>query len=135
MSDGSFNDFAHRLCGDPWGVLNESLDAIKELTEGKTRTNLTIGQRLQGSDLRSRMEHALDVILPYQARGWTRLESYIESDDLLPLALAADAKGMDIRSYVVAAALDAAKREVSTEGADNERVVDEARVSLAGVRP
>ena len=134
MSDEPFADFTHRLQSDPWSILHESLDAIKALTEGRTRSKLTIAQREQGSDLRSRIEHALDVILPYQARGWTRLESYVEDDDLLPLFLAADAQGMDMRSFVVAAALNAAKAHVNTNDVDGGQALQEARADLAGVR-
>ena len=134
MSNSSAADFTHRLHEDPWGVLDESLASIREITTGRRRSDLTIGQRRQASDLRLRIESALDAILPYAVGGWTRLESYIHNDDLPPIFLGAQAKGMDVRSYIVAAALAVAKEDAAAGETDHSQAIDEARADLAGVR-
>lgn len=134
MAHSPATDFVNRLHEDPWSVLNESLESIKEITEGSKRSKLTIGQRRQTSDLRLRIESALDVILPYATGGWTRLESYIPNDDLLPIFLGAQAKDMDMRSYIVAAALAAAQEDSTGGGMDRDLVIDEALADLAGVK-
>ena len=134
MPNGSAADFTHRLQDDPWGVLDESFAAIREITAGQQRSELTIGQRRRTSDLRLRIESALDVILPYATGGWTRLESYVPDDDLLPIFLGAQARGMDVRSYIVAAALALAKEDAAAEEVDSGQGINEARADLAGVR-
>ena len=123
--------FTNRLKEDPWGVLNESLAFIKEMTDATPR--LTIRQRQQCSDMRLRVECALDEILPYVTGGWTRLESYIRDGDLRTLCLGAHAKGMDMRSYIVAAALAAAREDASAPHDEAASVIANARADLAGV--